>query len=388
MVLKISCITMKIIKLALVFLLCISCSERNNKLVPTIDLQDSGKARVIKLSELLDHIQIIRLETNDSILLGPDTYYLFNDNFIISIDQEKIIQFSVTGEFIRILARAGTGPEEFLRPEAFALNVNKDLLLIYHRGDSHNITFYDLNNGHLVKRLPTNTENLISEILISQDSILTIVPRFNIKYNFYYLSSSGTIIGGIAPPEAKNVGLQTSIELADNQLYYMPKEFDTLYLVNNMKLNPYCFFKVEDRFSYTNNEIGNFIYISSIASGFMIVNKTHARIKLNPDGETFSMNADKQTRFYINKKDFSNFEIMDFYNDFLGFKESTDQWDNYLNTSNGIGYICYSSFELKQKIKDALQSDKPDDHIKKRISELNVQISENDNPVLLIGSLK
>jgi len=379
---------MKIIKLAFVLLLVTSCTQRDNKMIPTIDLQNPRKARVINLSELLDQIHIIRLETSDSTLLGPDTSYLISDKFVISIDQDKILQFSLTGAFIRTLARAGNGPEEFLRPEAYVLDVKNDILFINHRGDPHNIISYDLKNGQPINKFPTNVDNLISQILITQDSILTIVPRLNSKYNFYYLSSHGDIIDGVAPPKAKNIGLQTSIELVDSQLFYMPKEYDTLYSVYKTTINPYCFFFIENRFSYTNNEIGNFVYLSSIAPGFMIANKAHARIKLNPDGETFSMNADKQTRFFVSKKDFSVSEIIDFYNDFWGFKENTDQWINYLNISNNFGYICYSSFELKQKIKEAFQMNKLNDQIKKRISELDTQISENDNPVLIIGSLK
>jgi len=168
----------------------------------------------------------------------------------------------------------------------------------------------------------------------------------------------------------------------------MPKEYDTLYQVDNTSCNPYCFFLVDNRFAYDNNETGNFVYLSSNASGYVIANKVHARIKLNSDGETFSMNADKQVCYLISKKDFSVCEITDFYNDFLGFRENQDQWDNYLFISNDMGYVCYSAFEFRQKIREALDYGKIDDQIRNRISDLYDQISENDNPVILAGQLK
>jgi len=379
---------MKIIRFALTFLLIASCSGKNFKPLPTVDLQKPGRARIIDLGELIDNIRIVRLETGDSILLGPNTFYLLSDKFIISIDQDKILQFSISGEFIRTLARAGKGPEEFLRPEAFALDGRNDILYFNHRGDSRNILRYSLKDGRLINRIPTATDNLISQILITKDTVLTVVPRLNGTYNFYYLSTSGNIHGGVAPPKARNIGLQTSVEMSDNQLFYMPKEYDTLYIVNNFTPEPFCFFSIEDRFSYTNNEIGNFVYLSSIAPGFMIANKAHARIHLNADGETYSMNGDKQTRYLISRKDFSVCEIIDFNNDFLGFRENTDQWNNYLGISGNRGYICYSAFELKQKLEETLETGKPDDQMKKRISDLNTQISENDNPVLIVGLLK
>ena len=120
----------------------------------------------------------------------------------------------------------------------------------------------------------------------------------------------------------------------------------------------------------------------------MIANKAHAIIKMNEDGETFSMNADKQTRYFINKNDFTVTEIKDFKNDFLGIDEELDQWDNYLFITNNLGFVCYSSFELKQKIAKALESNKLDNTVKQRILTLNQEIKENDNPVLVIGNLK
>ena len=75
-------------------------------------------------------------------------------------------------------------------------------------------------------------------------------------------------------------------------------------------------------------------------------------------------------------------------NDFLGIDEDLDQWDNYLYITNNLGYVVYSSFELKQKITKALESNKLDDPVKQRILALNQEIKENDNPVLVIGNLK
>lgn len=379
---------MKTIELAFLLFLITSCAERNVKPIPEIDLQNPVKSREIILSELIDDIQVIKLETSDNILLGPDTWYLVSGKYIISIDQDKILQFSKNGAFIRILARAGKGPEEFLKAEAFALDDKNDILFINHRGDSRNIISYNLKNGQRTYRIPTEVDNLISQIIVAGDSILTIVPKMCKKYNFYYLTTSGNFISGFAPPKADNIGLQTCIDLVNTQLYYMPKEYDTLYSVNKNSCTPYCFFNIENRFSYENNEIGNFVYLSSNAPGYIIASKAHARIKLNSDGETFSMNADKQTRYLISRKDFSVCEITGYYNDFLGFRENPDQWDNYLFITNNIGYVCYSSFEFMQKIKEALNSGKIDNQIRKRISDLDAQINENDNPILVVGFLK
>ena len=380
---------MSMLRFILLLILITSCTGGNRqKPVPVIDLQNPGETRDLYLSELLDDIGVVKLETNDEILLGQYTYYLVGERYIITIDNDKILQFSNYGRFLRTLAKAGNGPEEFIRAEAFALDDKNDILYINHRGDSRQISAYDLKTGGRIKRIPTGVDNLISQIIVSDDSMLTVVPRMNSDYNLYNLTTSGKIINGIAPPVVKGIGLQTSIDMVMNELYYMPKEYDTLYKVIQTSLKPYCFFHIEDRFTYENNEIGNFVYLSANAPGFMIANKAHASIKLNDDGETFSMNADKQTRYFINKKDFTVSEIKDFKNDFLGIDEELDQWDNYLFITNNLGFVCYSSFELKQKIEKALESNKLENTVKQRILNLNQEIKENDNPVILVGKLK
>lgn len=380
---------MKIIRLLILLILATSCNGRiSHKPVPVIDLQNPGETRDIYLSELLDDIHVVKLETSNEILLGQPTNYLVGESYIITIDNAKILQFSNNGGFLRTLAKAGNGPEEFLRSEAFALDEKKDILYINHRGDSRHILAFDLKTGERIKRIPTGVDNLISQIIVSGDSVLTVVPRMNREYNLFYLTTSGKFVNGIAPPEVKGIGLQTSIDMVMNELYYMPKEYDTLYKVKQTSIKPYCFFYIEDRFTYENNEIGNFVYLSANTPGFMIANKAHASIKMNEDGETFSMNADKQTRYFINKNDFSVTEIKDFKNDFLGIDEKLDQWDDYLFITNNLGFVAYSSFELKQKIDKTLESNKLDDLIKQRISVLNQEIKENDNPVILVGKLK
>ena len=370
-------------------ILTISCTKSlSDTSFHVINLRDHVEARDVNVSELLKDIRIVRLETSDSIMLGQNTNYLVSEKYIISIDNDKILQFSSDGKFLKTLAKAGKGPDEFLRADAFAIDETNDILYLNHRGDYHNIIMYDLKRGERTRRFSTGVGNLISRIIVLNDSVLTIVPRMNKDYNLYYLSTSGRVLNGIAPPMVKGIGLETSIEKVSDNLYYMPKEYDTLYIVSGQTAHPYCFFSVEDRFTFENNETGNFVYLSVNAPVFMIANKAHARIKMNEDRETFSMNADKVTRYFINKKDFSVHEIKGFQNDFLGIKEVQNPWNDYLLITNDLGFICYSSFDLKKMIDEVLVSKRLDKTVKLRISTLDKLLDENDNPVLVVGKLR
>ncbi len=377
----------KTIILLSICLTLIDCSSEKNN-IPVINLQSTTQAKVINLSEMLKDVYIVQLETSPDILLGEDTYYLVSEKFIITIDREKILQFSGTGKYIRTLAKEGNGPDEFLRAEAFALDEKNEILYINHRGDSKNIGVYNLKDGKRIKRIPTGVDNLISQIAVLKDTVLVITPRMNQEYNLFYLSTTGRIISGIAPPVVKGIGLQSSIEKVLDKLYYMPKEYDTLYLAENTAKEPFCYFNVEDRFTYDNNEIGNFVYLSLIAPDFMIANKIHAAIKMNGDGETYSMNADKAELFLIDNKNFTVTGVKKFHNDFLGVEDPFDPWQNYLSTTDDLGFLRYSSFNLKQLIKKALETGNLENPIRQRISLLYGQINENDNPILVIGKYK
>jgi len=382
---------MKTLRSVLLFLticiLSIACTSEK-KSTPIIDLKNATQTKQVNLSEMLYDISIVRLETSKEIMLSEYAYFLVNERYIVAIDQEKILQFSREGKFIRVLALAGRGPDEFIRAEVYDIDDKNDILYLSHRGDSEHIIAYNLKNGERIKKFPTRIENLLSQMFVVDDSTLVINANMNQEYNLFYLSTTGELINGIAPPKEKGIGLMTTIGKVADNYFYMPKEYDTLYVFDNLALEPYCFFDVDDRFTLDNNETGNFIFLPSIAPGFIIVNKVHAKIKLNDDGETFTMWGDESTLFWIDRADYSVSRITGFHNDYFGIDEAFNPWEDYLFVDNDLAYIKYPSFELKQSIEEALNSEMLDEKVRHRISSLYETIDENDNPILVIGKLQ
>lgn len=365
----------------------IGCTSEK-KSTPIIDLQNITQNKLVNLSEMLDDINIVRLETSEEIMLSDDAFFLVNERYIVAIDQENILQFSGKGEFIRELARAGRGPDEFIRAEVYDIDDKNDILYMNHRGDSKHIIAYNLKNGERIKKFPSGIDNLLYQMIVVDDSTLVITARMNREYNLFYLSTSGELINGIAPPKEEGIGLMTTIAKVSNNYFYMPKEYDTLYVFENLDIEPYCFFDVEDRFTIDNNETGNFIFLPVIAPSYILVNKVHAKIQVNDDGETFTMWGDASSLFWIDRGDFSVSKIKGFHNDYFGIDEAFDPWEDYLFADDDLAYIKYAAFDLKQLIKEALDSENLADDIKQRISLLNEKIDENDNPILVIGKLK
>lgn len=127
--------------LPVLFLITACPGEKVGNKLPSIDLQNSRDTRDVYLSEMISDIHIVRLEASDEILLGQNTIYLVGGKYVNTIDNDKILQFSAAGTFIRTLTKAGKGPDEFMRADAFAMDEKNDILYLNHRGDHHNIQF-------------------------------------------------------------------------------------------------------------------------------------------------------------------------------------------------------------------------------------------------------
>jgi len=67
---------------------------------------------IVSLSELADDIEYICLETNDQCLLRSTAKYHFTDEFIFVNNIEYILQFDRTGKFIKQIGTPGRGPGE------------------------------------------------------------------------------------------------------------------------------------------------------------------------------------------------------------------------------------------------------------------------------------
>src|SRR5665647_1115778 len=82
--------------------------------IPTFNLLECSNNRELKLSDIVSKSRFVKLETNDSSLVGRDSRYLVGTKYIICITQSTILQFNSNGGFIRNVAQNGRGPGEFI----------------------------------------------------------------------------------------------------------------------------------------------------------------------------------------------------------------------------------------------------------------------------------
>jgi len=113
----------------------------------------------IHLSEFIDSVKFIKLETTEESLVGSITKVLFVDEKMVIINEMggEIFLFDNNGNFIRKIANRGRGPGEYLNITSCNYNSERQILSIFSDVASK-LLLYNL-NGDFIKEVIFKTEN-------------------------------------------------------------------------------------------------------------------------------------------------------------------------------------------------------------------------------------
>ena len=133
---------------------CRKVSEKNEETNPVeiIHLDNISAIKNKKqllLSELVDSIEYIKLETNKNCLL-PNSYKAFGTKYLVfaSYEPAQVMLFNRQGKFIRKIGKEGKGPGEYIRPSRVDLSPEEDKILIVDSSIDAVIE-YDIRGNHL-----------------------------------------------------------------------------------------------------------------------------------------------------------------------------------------------------------------------------------------------
>ena len=177
---------MKLIKIkSILFLICFSVviySCKNNSessvkvstdgLIELNNIAGLKNIKELKLSELVDSIEYIKLETIPDALL-PRSWFITGEKYIVLWSSQpcQIFLFSRQGEFIRKIGKQGKGPGEYIRIRSIDLSPDENKIII-----------------------SDNIDSSIKEYNIEGDFIQTIKCPYRIDGALYFLDNN-TVIG-------------------------------------------------------------------------------------------------------------------------------------------------------------------------------------------------
>ncbi|MEA1876200.1 MAG: hypothetical protein U9N86_05000 [Bacteroidota bacterium] len=157
---------------------------------------------------------------------------------------------------------------------------------------------------------------------------------------------------------------------------------DTLYMLNGTEKRPICSFHVNVRFNSETMTNGSLPSISVRTGSKMLVSNVMFKIERIGEGG-ISTWIDGSDLFLWNSDTKELESIKGYYNTFLEMEDE----NMYFSTNGDIVSIKYSAIDFKDKLAKALENKELSKEAFSAITMLDQQISDEDNPVLLIGNL-
>lgn len=357
-----------------------SCIPKNNDL-QEIDLTNYSGGRILQLDEMMEDIRIVRLETSENSLVP--SYYLefIGEKYILIMSKDNILQFDCEGKFIRSVGKKGKGPGEFNGISYYDVDVNESKLYTYFYGRNDHLLGYDLNTG-----MPLSTIKLpyrsISEFTLTEDHILAVCSRSSSR-ELYTLSYDGKLIDTLSNEYQVNSrtysGRGQYLKNVDGKIYYLGIDTDSLFIMDGAKKSLVTYFKVDNRYDNDETISGNLFMFSTHAVKKSLLSLLD--MKIEKSEKSISTWIEGEKYFLMDNQSGDVEYISGFYHNY--FEMKVDEFP--IGNKGNVFYLKYSAIEFKDLLSKALENKDLDIERAKEFRELDASISEEDNPVFLIG---
>lgn len=350
--------------------------------VTLINLNASTDSVSLKLTDIGKNLELVRLETTDSSLFGNATY-LIGKKYIVAFSSAHIILFDRNGKHIRNLAVQGRGPGEyrFIAGKNWSPAEDKIFAIDFGKNFIHS---WSIPDGKYTQ-IPLAVKGAAYALTMLNDSTLQIATMRNkqAKYKLYSQTLSGRFLGGIentSEEDARKIDFTSNLYNTGSRQYYLPHRTDSVFQIEKNSLH------LKYRIPFTQDQQLRIIQMFDnklLVSVYNITNTTNkqATIQGNKIG---SVSFSGYTVYYL--IDFPNEKVTQFQtinDDYLG----TDLLPNKLSfLENGQLYVEYPASTLFKVIPEILKKSEIDQTIRQRIENLQTELSEEDNPVLIVGT--
>ena len=346
---------------------------------------------VFKLSDLVETIEVVPLETTKESLIVNPYFYVGKDYIICLNNRSEVLIFSRKGEFITTVAGKGNGPNDFLVASMTIDEQKSSFTYLFEKAKQNYLVQFDPGNPTEISHIPYAIKGEYNSIRIVDNNTLLLAPVYGgntsaSEYALIWQDKEGNLINSIKNPnnvpKRRMYGLKI-LHNAGKDIKYRPVNSDSVYTVMDTGLIPDWYFDCNNdvRDNPGDKKLGDvYVEIISETSDFLILLRTQIT-KLEKSGnDTFiGYEADY---IYVNKETKGCFIFYDLENDFFGYKYPMHEFKI---QSNGLCTLSYESIDLLNLIEDK------DSTIVPYFNELNKilrDVTKDDNPILIIGKIK
>jgi hypothetical protein len=394
--------------LLIILLFTISCHQKRNSdetitknktVITSFEIENEIKDSIeCELSEIADNLQLIRLETSDSVLMGGIYSMVLWGNYVIIGTERDYYLFNKKGKFIRRLLNIGRGPDEFIFP-TFSKVIRNGILYFSDSQKSRNYIYsIDLETGKL-DRIPRPNSGYIQRFFPDTDTTFIVLSEDITRDNNTPLTASrnysiirqdfkGLLLNKIIIGTEKEISLFEpsiySMFINNGEILISKPRFDTLFRINDFKIQPIWqnIFKTDYDQNLSNQKVQNARLVNySDSSIIMVKYMTEITITIN---ERRAMNRDAQLLF-LDRRNNKVQIIRNFY-----FKDKNMQigFSPDIQLINGLFCIVLKAKDVAMLLNNQLINKSISDMIIMDAPRTNKPITEFDNPFLLIGQFK
>ena len=386
-----------------------SCNTRggSERFVIDFDAEPSGEI-VLKFEDLVEKVNIVRLETRDDLILPDYVRIELTDDYIITIGDDRIDQFDNKGNHIRMLATKGRGPNEYNSAVTIIDQSKNRLYVSNYMSDDKKMLRIDLNTGKFLDtfvpeiavygRVMDNNGN-IAGVSIS-NSLQTLQEGDGTNARVYLLDTEdGTIkdvvVGGI---NIRNI-VPDIIRDKKNMYYFDCIASDTLLVFDENGVKPEMVFKVSKKSKSSMEEGARISLLNKYGDNFILEKALNKVTTMTMGDAQYTISiADPQNYFYLDKnRELYSLEgfVIDKLNIAFSLALYAEKLRNREMTISPLpsssGDYLYYTFNAPNAIlflKRALEDETTTDKQRKEINALLSQIDEEDNHIIIYGKRK
>lgn len=386
--------------LVILLLIAASCNSSDNKEnIPVISFEDCPESVDLKLSDIAKDFRFVKLETDSTCYIDGHALFTISKKHIISYDDNRILQFSSDGKFVRCLAKQGRGPNEFLHICFCHIN-DIETYFYYTTTGSKGIKKINLETGEFGKDIKLAITSSASQQFLNDSSLLVMTGGFSKdrKDSLIFQDLNSNIIKSIPLSKNKNnskaILFNNSFKQGKNIYIYNPWLYgDTIYCVNNVNKSPYFLMKGVNQYSIYEDSEGIASKIMYFTNRFCIFeNLPITNSKYDNDDNHFAptINPNGMKHYIARFPEFTFQEITSLSNEFTGKKHNNfdimNLWQDMQIYNNKLVYKM-EAINILEAIKNKSKLEIPKKYYNKYL-DMAKGLSENDNPVLLIGNVK
>lgn len=373
--------------IALLTISLLACTESRKETEEdffVVDLSKAVKEGPLNISELVDSLCVIPLETTEEALV-PDYFNLWRgEKYILILGREAVLQFATDGRFIRKLASQGRGPKEFNYISGYAVDEANEK--IYISGFDGRVKQYNLATGEFLDGRKWE-HGVISRAVFSQDHRLVYVPYLSMEdsstYDVCQTTWDGKWLSGVKAEPCDGGDKVGDIYLNEvgGEVHFVGIDNDTLYVIRDSVKVPKFFIEIPERYSSIKKR-GN-IFLMDMETPDLCVFTVNEQVVTEFEGG-MSVSWEPIQKYVLNKEDRKLREIDHVYTDMWGKSQSLTEFHqsgDYLTT-----YL--SVLELMKLEEVWKKSGKVDATKLDRLRRLLEKVKEDDNPFLLTGKVR